>query len=84
LIHGVETAERCVFQMAALYPAKTAGEERRWDVGHLVRVFKEDERLYKQIPEHEVLGKSIARLLDEHVILETYGIHHCSHDVLEG
>jgi hypothetical protein len=61
-----------VFQMAALYPAKR--EERRWNVGHLVRAFKEDDRLYKQIPAHEVLRKSIARLLDEHAFVDNYGI----------
>jgi len=74
LIHGVTAAERCVFQIAALYPVRPTGEEKRWDAGHVLRAFREDGRLFKQIPEHQFWGKSIARLLYEMDILHAYGI----------
>lgn len=73
MIHGVEVAERCVFQTAVLYPAKSAGATG-YNVSSVVRAFTGDERMFKQISRNAFLGKSISRLLKDLEIVPSYGI----------
>jgi len=73
LIHGPEVVERCIFQTAALYPAKSAGQAAGYNVSSVVKAFRGDEVMFKQISRTAFFGRSISRLLKELEIVPSYG-----------
>ena len=74
LIHGPEVVERCIFQTAALYPAKTDGQTAGYKASSIAKAFRGDEMMFKQISRTAFLGRSISRLLKELEIVPSYGM----------
>ena len=74
LIHGPEVVERCIFQTAALYPAKTDGQTAGYKASSIVKAFRGDEVMFKQISRTAFFGRSISRLLKELEIVPSYGM----------
>jgi tyrosyl-tRNA synthetase len=77
LVHSADTAQRCIYQTAALYPAArnpTASGVKQPDLKSslILQAFRDDNNMLRRVSLSSILGLSLARLLKEVGLSKSY------------
>jgi tyrosyl-tRNA synthetase len=76
LVHQAHTAQKCVFQTAALYPAQSSTSDTKrtsYKSDLILHAFRGDAVMLQQLPLLSVLGIPLSRVLKMIGLASTYG-----------
>jgi tyrosyl-tRNA synthetase len=77
LLHQAETAQKCVFQTAALYPAQSSSSNTKhttYKSDLILHAFRGDGVMLQRLPLLSVLGVPLSRVLKMIGLVNSYGL----------